>query len=151
MRKFLRLFLISGAILTLNIYPSYAARGTSDNKAGDILRDGLFGAGVGAISAKASGGKAGKGALVGAGANVVGNLLVDSLTGSGQQAAQQQQPQYQQPQYYDDQYYQQPAPQYVRAPQASAHSAVQRAYDQGYEEGYRIGYRDGLRDGKSGY
>lgn len=44
-----------------------------------ILRQGLLGAGVGAISAEASGGKAGTGALVGAGTNVIGGALLDTL------------------------------------------------------------------------
>jgi len=58
------------------------------NKA--ILKKGLLGAGVGAISASASGGKAGTGALVGAGTNVIGGALLDTLsTPSG---SQQQQP-----------------------------------------------------------
>ncbi len=73
-----------------------------------ILKQGLLGAGVGAISASASGGKAGKGALIGAGTNVIGGALLDSLMGGGssqqQQAPQpvyyQQAPQYQQQQQY---------------------------------------------------
>lgn len=44
-----------------------------------ILKQGLLGAGVGAISASASGGNAGKGALIGAGTNVIGGALLDSL------------------------------------------------------------------------
>lgn len=53
-----------------------------------ILKQGLLGAGVGAISASASGGKAGKGALIGAGTNVIGSALLDTLTGSSQQQPQ---------------------------------------------------------------
>ena len=45
-----------------------------------ILKSGLLGAGVGAISAEASGGKAGTGALVCAGTNVIGGALLDTLT-----------------------------------------------------------------------
>lgn len=45
-----------------------------------ILRQGLLGAGVGAISAGASGGKAGTGALIGAGTNVIGGALLSYLT-----------------------------------------------------------------------
>ncbi|MBU0650502.1 hypothetical protein KKC59_01175 [bacterium] len=137
---------------------SYVKAETKDDStAKNILRDGLFGAGVGAISASASGGKAGKGALVGAGANVVGNLLFDSIGsgGSSQTQAQpqpqpvqyQQVPVYQQPVYYDDAYAQRRP---VRAPETER-SPAQRAYEQGYEEGYRIGYKDGLKDAKSGY
>ena len=49
-----------------------------------ILKQGLLGAGVGAISAEASGGKAGTGALVGAGTNVIGGALLDTLTAPSQ-------------------------------------------------------------------
>src|SRR3989338_7217392 len=55
-----------------------------------ILKQGLLGAGVGAISAEASGGKAGTGALVGAGTNVIGGALLDTLTTPSQPQPQQQ-------------------------------------------------------------
>ena len=54
--------------------------GLADDASNKILKEGLLGAGVGAISASASGGKAGKGALIGAGANVIGGALLDTLT-----------------------------------------------------------------------
>jgi hypothetical protein len=47
---------------------------------GKVLKQGLVGAGVGAISAGASGGDAGKGALIGAGTTVIGNALLDTIT-----------------------------------------------------------------------
>ncbi len=50
-----------------------------------ILKSGLLGAATGAIAASASGGKAGKGALIGAGTNVIGGALLDSLTGGSSQ------------------------------------------------------------------
>lgn len=81
-----------------------------------ILKQGLLGAGVGAISAEASGGKAGTGALVGAGTNVIGGALLDTLTGPSQSSRPAQQVQYvqtappvqyvqQQPQYVQQQSY----------------------------------------------
>ncbi len=51
----------------------------------DILRQGLLGAGTGALSAGISGGNAGKGALIGAGTNVIGGALLGMLTGSSSQ------------------------------------------------------------------
>ncbi|MBI2870881.1 MAG: hypothetical protein HYY14_04140 [Candidatus Omnitrophica bacterium] len=89
-----------------------------DTAATKVLKQGLVGAGVGAISAEASGGKAGKGALVGAGTNVIGSALLDALSGSSAPPApappprpryyEQPQPQYQDP-YYEEEYYE-PAP-----------------------------------------
>ena len=46
----------------------------------EILKDAVVGAGVGAVASSASGGSAGKGALIGAGTNVIGNALIDTLT-----------------------------------------------------------------------
>lgn len=45
-----------------------------------ILKQGLLGAGTGAIAAGASGGKAGQGALIGAGTGVIGGALLDAIT-----------------------------------------------------------------------
>ncbi len=50
-----------------------------------VIKDGLVGAGTGAVSAGVSGGKAGQGALIGAGTNVIGNALLDSITQPQQQ------------------------------------------------------------------
>ncbi len=45
-----------------------------------ILKDGIVGAGTGAISAGVTGGKAGQGALIGAGTGIIGNALLDTIT-----------------------------------------------------------------------
>lgn len=77
-----------------------------------VLKQGLVGAGVGAISAGASGGDAGKGALIGAGTNVIGNALLDAITQPPQQRRRvyrkipQQQQQYPQQQYRSQSQYQ---------------------------------------------
>ncbi len=57
----------------------YAPPAPASDPNKQILKSGLLGAGVGAISAEASGGKAGTGALVGAGTNVIGGALFDTL------------------------------------------------------------------------
>ena len=49
-----------------------------------ILKSGVVGAATGAVAAGASGGKAGKGALIGAGTNVIGGAVLDALTTSPQ-------------------------------------------------------------------
>lgn len=72
-----------------------------------ILKQGLLGAGVGAISASASGGSAGKGALIGAGTNVIGGALLDALTGGSSQPQPQPQPVYYQQQAPPQQQYSQ--------------------------------------------
>ncbi len=63
---------------------------TQDQQSKKIIKEGLVGAGVGAVAAGTSGGNAGKGALIGAGTNVIGNALVDTLTGSSQPQPQPQ-------------------------------------------------------------
>lgn len=90
-----------------------------------IIKQGLLGAGVGAISASASGGKAGKGALIGAGTNVIGGALLDTLMGSGQPQQQAQ------PVYYQQQpvYQQQPAYQQQSYGQQQPRKKIVRKYD----------------------
>lgn len=61
-----------------------------------ILKQGLLGAGTGALASSMSGGNAGKGALIGAGTNVIGGALLDTLTGPSQPAPQPQTVYYQQ-------------------------------------------------------
>lgn len=85
-----------------------------DDSSRQILKQGLLGAGTGAIAAGASGGKAGQGALIGAGTGIIGGILLDAITSP---PAQRQPPPPQQ--YYpagqaapqDDYYYEEPPPQ----------------------------------------
>ena len=78
MRKVLKNFLtgflvagqVSSGVISWAQRQDYSSGGEDTNK--KILKQGLLGAGVGAISAEASGGKAGTGALIGAGTNVIG-------------------------------------------------------------------------------
>lgn len=111
------------AVLSLTVFGSQAF--AAESAAMDILKQGLLGAGTGAISAGVSGGKAGKGALIGAGTNVIGGALLNFLTGSSNSAPAQTyapayssapQPVYQSQPVYQPQptyvYYQQPQPVY---------------------------------------
>lgn len=83
-----------------------------------IVREGLLGAGVGATSSYASGGKGGQGALIGAGTQVIGNALIGILTESpnsrNSQPVYYQQPatsNYQQPRRHHHSWNPQPQPQ----------------------------------------
>ncbi len=51
-----------------------------ENTAGKVIKQGLLGAGTGAIASGASGGNAGTGALIGAGTGVIGSALLDAAT-----------------------------------------------------------------------
>ncbi|MEI8345434.1 MAG: hypothetical protein WCG06_05110 [Candidatus Omnitrophota bacterium] len=95
------------AVSAALVWPVKAMADDESNR--NILKQGLLGAGVGAISSSASGGNAGKGALIGAGANVIGGALLDTLTGPSQP---RQQP-VQQVQYVQAA----PAPMYVQQQQ----------------------------------
>jgi outer membrane lipoprotein SlyB len=63
-----------------SVYYAQNAPTTQQEQNRKILMQGVTGAAVGAIAAEASGGKAGTGALVGAGTNVIGGALIDTLT-----------------------------------------------------------------------
>jgi hypothetical protein len=105
---------------------------SQDDGAKKVLKEGILGAGVGAIAAGASGGKAGKGALIGAGANIAGEAIMGALTSQPQPAQQVQQ----------------------MPPQAVQSVPVQQIqtvtpYQQGYEAGYQKGFQDGYDKGYS--
>ena len=79
MTIFLAVLLIAAAI----IGPAYADEESTRN----VLKQGLLGAGTGAIAAGASGGKAGQGALIGAGTGVIGGVLLDAITQPSQSSS----------------------------------------------------------------
>jgi hypothetical protein len=120
-------FVLSGIFLFV-----FAMSGVSfaDRNSSKLLREGLLGAGAGAVGGAASGAKGGdvwKGALAGAGVNIVGGALLDSI--SGEQ---------------------------VNTVQKVDNTAPRQAYSNGYEDGYASGYKKGYTDGykeglKEGY
>ncbi|MCX5667866.1 MAG: glycine zipper family protein [Candidatus Omnitrophica bacterium] len=70
----------------------------------NVLKQGLLGAGTGAIASGVSGGNAGTGALIGAGTGVIGGALLDAITAppaSSSRSSRRSAPP-QQTQYYDD-------------------------------------------------
>ncbi|MBI4335759.1 MAG: hypothetical protein HY589_03805 [Candidatus Omnitrophica bacterium] len=97
-----------------------------------VLKEGLLGAATGAVAAGASGGKAGKGALIGAGVNVVGGALLDTITGPAAPAPQQVQ--------------QVPV---QTVPVQVAPSPYQQGYNDGYQKGFESGYEKGYAAGMS--
>lgn len=90
--------LLRTGLITLAALAVLAGPARADADSISILRQGVLGAGVGAISSYASGGKAGRGALIGAGVQVIGNALLGILTGGqAQQPSYAPQPVYSQP------------------------------------------------------
>jgi len=91
----------------------------------DVLKQGLLGAGAGAVGGAASGAKGGdlwKGALAGAGVNVVGGALLDSISGEKVENVN-------------------------NVSQQSSRGAYGDGYEEGYQNGYKQGYTQGIKDG----
>ena len=91
----------------------------------DLLREGLLGAGAGAVGGAASGAKGGdiwKGALAGAGVNIVGGALLDSMSGNQVDTTD-------------------------RVDSVSPRTAYSDGYEAGYQNGYKKGYTEGYKDG----
>jgi hypothetical protein len=95
----------------------------TDEETRNILKQGLLGAGTGAIASGASGGNAGTGALIGAGTGVIGGALLDAITEPSPRYSRSAPPPAQ-GQYYDDQYDDGGEYYYEEPPQQSAASNV---------------------------
>lgn len=91
------------SVLIITLFAVGICIAQDDDSSRNILKQGLLGAGVGAISSGASGGDAGKGALIGAGTNVIGSALLDALTAPPQRPARRSAPPPDQDYYYADQ------------------------------------------------
>ena len=123
-----------------------------------IIRQGLLGAGTGAIATAVSGAKGEdvwKGALVGAGVNVIGGALLDVITTPSGQSQAAYVPASRQAVYVSKPaqaaYYAQPQRViYVEQQQPSSirkrRDQLRRAYKAGYRSGYDRGYREGYED-----
>ena len=68
------------AVLLIAILTANLAYCQDDDSTRNVLKQGLLGAGTGAIASGASGGKAGQGALIGAGTGILGSILLDAIT-----------------------------------------------------------------------
>jgi hypothetical protein len=127
MKSILIIALISIFVLTSSI--SYAAGRKSSS---DLLREGLLGAGAGAVGGLASGAKGGdvwKGALAGVGVNIVGGALLDSI--SGEKVASTREVQ-------------------SMDSQTAFGSGYKEGFSNGYKQGYTQGYKEGLKEGLRG-
>lgn len=128
----------------------YYEEPAQESSSSKMLKQGLLGAGTGAIAAGASGGNAGQGALIGAGTGMLGGMLLDSMTQPSQpkriyrkaprQAAPQQyqsqaqyqpQTQYQQPQYQPQQYQQNVQVSDEIAPEGGKKKVIKKYDDKG--------------------
>jgi hypothetical protein len=67
-------------IFPMTVFLSIPVYAEDEDATRNILKQGLLGAGTGALAAGTSGGKAGQGALVGAGTAVIGSALLDTLS-----------------------------------------------------------------------
>jgi len=119
-----------------------------DDSTKEVLKQGLLGAGTGAIAAGATGGKAGQGALIGAGTGVIGGALLNALTTPSSPPTRrvyQQAPPPQSQGYYDDQgddaYYEEPPPQ---------ESGTQKVLKQGLVGAGTGALAAGMSGGKAG-
>ncbi|MBU1128240.1 MAG: hypothetical protein KJ995_00785 [Candidatus Omnitrophica bacterium] len=130
--KLILCVMVIAAVIAVPAADSFAKSNSSN-----ILRQGLLGAGAGAAGSAAGGGNAGTGALVGAGVNILGGALLDSIGDDGA-SGERQQAQYQQQQQQQTQY--QPHP-------VQSRSAYSDGYDEGYRNGYKQGYTEGYREG----
>ncbi len=89
----------------------------AEKTAQKLLKQGLLGAATGAVASEVSGGKAGKGALVGAGVNIIGGMFFDAMTGERVEEVKS-----------------------VEGMDST--EAFQRGYQAGYQQGFEKGYGD---------
>ena len=124
--KVLLCVLVIALLILTPFSESFAQRKSSS----DLLREGLLGAGAGAVGGAASGAKGRdvwKGALAGAGVNIIGGALLDSMSGEKVDTTE-------------------------RIDSVSPRTAYSDVYEEGYQNGYKKGYTDGYRDGmRDGY
>ena len=124
MKKILITLLILTFVITGATFSTARSKTSSD-----LLKEGLLGAGAGAVGGLASGAKGRdvwKGALAGAGVNIVGGALLDSISGEKVDTVQ----------HVD------------RMSSQDAYGAgYKEGFNNGYKQGYTQGYKDGIKEG----
>ena len=118
-----KLFAVTFIIAAFFVADCLTYAGSNDS--GQIIKSGLLGAGSGLVGGLASGGKGKdvwKGALAGAGVNIVGGALLDSISGEHVERTSNVSP-------------------------LNSQDAYARGYSEGYSNGYKQGYTTGYRDG----
>ena len=120
-----------------------------DDSSRNVLKQGLLGAGVGAISSSASGGKAGQGALIGAGTSIIGSALLDSLTTPSRPTTTRRRVAAPQPD-YDDYYYEDSPEEYYYEEQAPQQSGSQKILKQGLVGAGTGALASGMSGGNAG-
>ena len=118
-----KLFIVVVVLSMMVVFP--VDQSLAGSSSSDILKQGLLGAGSGAVGGAASGAKGGnlwKGALAGAGVNIVGGALLDSLSGEKVNNTQ-------------------------NVDSSTSRDAYSQGYQDGYQNGYKAGYTQGYKDG----
>lgn len=120
------------AIVVIIVFVAGSISYAAQKGAGDILKEGLLGAGAGAIGGAASGAKGKnlwKGALAGAGVNIVGGALLDSITGEQVGTVKEVE---------------------AMSSQDAYSEGYSNGFNNGFKQGYTEGYKEGLKEGLKG-
>jgi len=110
-----------------------------------VLKDGVVGAAAGGIGASVGKGDATKGALVGAGVGIAGNVLFDVLAGPKQPAVTNVQPSNTREVVYVEK---EPEVRYVERESRGRKRGHKKRMDKAYDDGYTKGFKDGLKEGQ---
>jgi hypothetical protein len=116
------------AVLLIGVMMLSGAEALAASNSSDLIKQGLLGAGAGAVGGAASGAKGKdvwKGALAGAGVNIIGGALLDSISGEKVNDVNnvKQMP-----------------------PQDAYSEGYQDGFNNGYKQGYTEGYKEGLKE-----
>ena len=121
---------IVGLGILLGVAMAIPAWAADQKSAGDLLLDAALGAGEGAIVGKASGGKAGKGALIGAGTGLAREAIVKPMLQGGMRGGGLPQAE---------------TPTRTRVVEEEIPTdPYTKGYQDGFKEGYNQGYKAGL-------